>query len=892
MIEKWNTSLSFSDYYEACAPTYCTYTQIKHATSFTELLVTLISTIGGLVIVLRLITFQFVKIVFSLLRTKTNQRQQVRRKLLDRFNMLLSKLKTFLSIKVLNLNIFPARIFGSKIDRLTVKHLGQWSTRLYLTLLSIIFVILTLYTIIQPQTLTKSCSTPSLNVDKNLMKDYSDELEYPCSMISSPYDEYVQIQPIFHQICSSDLISNEWRLNITANLVSNLSAYNQKDYRLFLSTHLQFLNGLCQLSMQTVHQSIQQSLSSLMITKQLLSEENLNLHIDSMINEAKSNAPSKLIRLLSLLRATNHGNAIVSSYGTNYQYKASVYNTFSTTLYTQAMIYDNNCSCQLNSTCITDASFIKTNSTQPITIKGLKMGCTPSESLLASTLECFYDQSCINLIQTMTGYNKNITPIPLNITNSRFLMNMTVINLINDLFIEKWSTIMNYSSYFNRCSPMICSYTYIQQLNTFYTLIYLLGLYGGLTIILKWISPKIFYFINKIYQRRKKTISPIEPISTIEGAAIEIMDANNINNTTAPSQSKNLFSISPSYWIIDLTVFILVTIGILISFIYVRQERKNHSTSTESPTISTSTTTTSEPKLNKWKQDGITVAGGNGEGQELNQVSYPPQTFIDKKKNIFIVDRDNHRIIEWKYNAKEGQIIAGGNGYGDQIDQLYDPTDVIVDQQDHSIIIADCGNERVIQWMNQNQQILIKNIYCYGLTMDKNGFLYVSDWLKNVVRRWKMGEYNNEGIIVAGGNGKGNQLNQISYPRFIFVDEDQSVYVSDEDYNRVMKWRKDAKEGTIVAGGNGLGGNLNQLASPRGVIVDNLGQIYVADCWNHRIMRWCDGKEEGEIVVGGNGQGNQPNQLYHPFGISFDDERNLYVADLRNHRIQKFEIIL
>ncbi|CAF1471133.1 unnamed protein product, partial [Adineta steineri] len=89
------------------------------------------------------------------------------------------------------------------------------------------FVILTLYTIIQPQTLTKSCSTPSLNFDKNLMNDYSDELEYPCSVISSPYDEYVQIQPIFHQICSSDLISNEWKLNITANLISNLSAYNK-----------------------------------------------------------------------------------------------------------------------------------------------------------------------------------------------------------------------------------------------------------------------------------------------------------------------------------------------------------------------------------------------------------------------------------------------------------------------------------------------------------------------------------------------------------------------------------------------------------------------------------------------------------------------------------------
>ncbi|CAF1468750.1 unnamed protein product [Adineta steineri] len=286
------------------------------------------------------------------------------------------------------------------------------------------------------------------------------------------------------------------------------------------------------------------------------------------------------------------------------------------------------------------------------------------------------------------------------------------------------------------------------------------------------------------------------------------------------------------------------------------------------------------------------VAGGNGEGEGVKQLFYPEGIFIDEKKNIFIADCYNHRIIEWKYNTKEGQIIAGGNGHGDRMDQLDNPTNVIVDEQNYSIIIADCVNRRVIQWFNQNQQILIDDIDCYRLAMDKHGYLYVSDWEKNEVRRWKMGEYGNEGIVVAGGNGKGNELNQLNDPGFIFVDEDQSVYVSDQNNNRVMKWRKGAKTGRIVAGGNGEGANLNQLSSPEGVIVDDLGQIYVADFQNHRVMRWCEGDEEGEIIVGGNGQGNQLNQLYYPRGLSFDDEGNLYVADDENHRIQKFELIL
>ncbi|CAF1388809.1 unnamed protein product [Adineta steineri] len=219
------------------------------------------------------------------------------------------------------------------------------------------------------------------------------------------------------------------------------------------------------------------------------------------------------------------------------------------------------------------------------------------------------------------------------------------------------------------------------------------------------------------------------------------------------------------------------------------------------------------------------------------------------------------------------------------MDQLRYPTDVIVDQQNNAIIIADYTNSRVIQWLNQNQQVLIDNINCYGLAIDKYGFLYVSNHQKNEVRRWKMGEYNNEGIVVAGGNGLGNQLNQFNFPTFIFVDEHQSVYVSDRHNHRVMKWRKDAKEGRIVAGGNGQGGNLNQLSSPQGVIVDDLGQIYVADSENHRVMRWCEGKGAGEIVIGGN-------HLDDLKGLSFDDEGNLYVVDMVNDRIQKFEIIL
>ncbi|CAF3324106.1 unnamed protein product [Rotaria sp. Silwood2] len=89
------------------------------------------------------------------------------------------------------------------------------------------------------------------------------------------------------------------------------------------------------------------------------------------------------------------------------------------------------------------------------------------------------------------------------------------------------------------------------------------------------------------------------------------------------------------------------------------------------------------------------------------------------------------------------------------------------------------------------------------------------------------------GTLVAGGHGQGNRLNQLNGPGYIFVDQDYSVYISDENNHRVMKWTKDATEGIVVAGGHGPGSGPFQLSGPRGVIVDQLGTIFVADYLNN-----------------------------------------------------------
>ncbi|CAF2083829.1 unnamed protein product [Rotaria magnacalcarata] len=295
----------------------------------------------------------------------------------------------------------------------------------------------------------------------------------------------------------------------------------------------------------------------------------------------------------------------------------------------------------------------------------------------------------------------------------------------------------------------------------------------------------------------------------------------------------------------------------------------------------------------KWSQNGVTIAGGNGVGGATNQLNYPYGLFVDDNQTVVITDCGNNRIVQWKNgDTTNGQVVAGGNGQGNGLDQLYNPTDILIDKETDSLIICDEGNDRVVRWSRLSGttqgEILIDNINCYGLAMDDQRYLYVSDWENDEVRRYQLGEMN--GTLVAGGNGQGDGLNQLNGETYMSVDGQQNVYISDFRNNRIMKWNNGAKEGIVVAGGQGQGITLAQLNHPQGLFVDTLSTLYVADTSNHRVMRWTQGATQGTVFVGGNGLGAGANQFSYPTGLSFDRYGNLYVVDCGNNRVQQFSI--
>ena len=58
------------------------------------------------------------------------------------------------------------------------------------------------------------------------------------------------------------------------------------------------------------------------------------------------------------------------------------------------------------------------------------------------------------------------------------------------------------------------------------------------------------------------------------------------------------------------------------------------------------------PTNARWSQNGVTVAGGNGYGNAINQLCCPYGLDIDDdNQSIVIADTYNHRIVEWKIGA-------------------------------------------------------------------------------------------------------------------------------------------------------------------------------------------------------------------------------------------------
>ena len=136
-------------------------------------------------------------------------------------------------------------------------------------------------------------------------------------------------------------------------------------------------------------------------------------------------------------------------------------------------IESDNCSCGTSQSlyCI-DPLIMNEN----LSVPGMFIGCLPLTSLRLSSLQCFYDQICLDKIKQAIKL-QNISITSLNSTqSSHFSMNTTLDHIIDNLMLEQWTNNINYNEYFNECNLEKCSYSIIKQNNALVIFTTLLGL--------------------------------------------------------------------------------------------------------------------------------------------------------------------------------------------------------------------------------------------------------------------------------------------------------------------------------------------------------------------------------------------------------------------------------
>jgi gliding motility-associated-like protein len=202
--------------------------------------------------------------------------------------------------------------------------------------------------------------------------------------------------------------------------------------------------------------------------------------------------------------------------------------------------------------------------------------------------------------------------------------------------------------------------------------------------------------------------------------------------------------------------------------------------------------------------NGTTVAGGNGVGSAANQFE-PTGVFLDSLANLYVTDYMNNRILKFppgSTGATNGITIAGGNGQGSAANQLEGAYSGIVDGMGN-IYIADLSNNRVQKFppgsTSATNGITVAGGNGFGsapnqledpscLFLDSKGNLYVDDMQNNRIQEFPRGSTSaTNGITVASGEEFGSALNNFTGSYGLFVDGNGDIYFSDLNYFRIVE---------------------------------------------------------------------------------------------------------
>jgi sugar lactone lactonase YvrE len=277
--------------------------------------------------------------------------------------------------------------------------------------------------------------------------------------------------------------------------------------------------------------------------------------------------------------------------------------------------------------------------------------------------------------------------------------------------------------------------------------------------------------------------------------------------------------------------------------------------------------------MTRFAGSGSSGFGGDGGPATGALLKTPGGIAIDKKGNVFIADRGNHRIR--KVDTRGNITTIAGNGTAG---------------------FSGDGGAATSASLNLPS----------GVAVDSKGNLYIADRSNDRIR--KIDTKGNISTVAGSGNsgyrgdaGPATQAN-LDKPFGVAVDKNGNLYIADRGNNRVRKVNTDGIITTLAGdssfffmGDNGPAYRAS-VAGPTGMVVDDDGTVYIADRNNNRI-RAVDSHGMIRTVMGtgqrdynGDSEMARDTNLYLPFDVALDLDGKLLVVDRSHYRVRRVDL--
>ncbi|CAF3820021.1 unnamed protein product [Rotaria sp. Silwood1] len=298
------------------------------------------------------------------------------------------------------------------------------------------------------------------------------------------------------------------------------------------SAQFQVLSVLCRTSHQAVIDALHGFAATTILSPNALSRDVLNSYIGTSIEQFQKNTLDTFCSYYHFVSSYIEEHRFISALRTNFYTRSvpgtNISVTFSA-IYPQQVdltrsssMSNETCLCDRTSDCVYPAGIynqsraiipnevFSLDASPLFIVPGFQVGCVPQNALLQSTLECFYNQSCLDIVISLTGAVRTVSALNISNSFSRFSPTTTIGVLFDNLMVESWENSIDFATYFQTCAPKACSYSYIQRFFLIYMITAMASVFGGLSVALRITSPLFVKFILYLCRQRVRMLETDE----------------------------------------------------------------------------------------------------------------------------------------------------------------------------------------------------------------------------------------------------------------------------------------------------------------------------------------------------------------------------------------------